>query len=129
MKTVIAGIAGGTVVAIAIFSVFILMPQEIEFAQEFVTESSEHPCQKLAIDNFELYKKNANLIQNPSITKEQLMQWAEEFEKKEQQLKADVIVHDCMDAKAAASGVFVPKGDWYTFEFEKELQQMLDGGF
>ncbi len=129
MKTVIAGIAGGTVVAIAIFIVFILMPQEIEYVQEFVTDTSEHPCQKLALEYVGLFQKNAAMLSDPSVTREQLMQWGEEFEKKEPQIKLDVVKNDCMDVRAAESGVFVPKGDWYTTEFERELQQMLEEGF
>ena len=78
-----------------------------------------YPCQKAIIDIFELYKKNANLLKNPSTTKEDLKRWGEEFLIKQEQIKQIAIANTCNDMNP----------QWFTSEFQKEAQAMIDAGF
>jgi len=84
-----------------------------------VEKQSMHPCQKAVIDSFELHKKHANLLENPSTTKEDLKRWGEEFLIKQEQIKQIAIANTCQDMNP----------EWLTPEFQKEAQAMIDAGF
>ncbi len=53
MKTIVAGVIGGVLVAVLVLSVIIGMPTQIESAQDYVKKSSPtyiHPCQQVMLD-------------------------------------------------------------------------------
>jgi len=78
-----------------------------------------HPCQKATIDNFELYKDNANLSITPNLSKEDKINWEKEFYQRDQQIKHSVIDNNCKDTMH----------EWVTEEFKESVKILLEKGF
>jgi len=77
------------------------------------------PCQTAAIDNFNLYKENSQILANPDTTAEEYEKFEKEFLKRDQASKDLFKVNNCESTQL----------QWYTPEFQKEMQALLDEGF
>ena len=120
MKSVIGGIIGGSITAIIVISFILLVPtDQIVTIQEVIKKETMHPCKKAMIDDFQLYKKNAQFLSSP-YTAEDFEEWKNEFAIKERNINQLVLDNDCGK---------IPNPDWLDDEFKKEYQAMVDAGF
>jgi len=119
VKTLGIGIAGGIIGVVVVLIAVIVFPTQINEAQEIIEKQSMHPCQKVLIDDFELLKKNARLASSPNTSQEDSDKWGEEFLEKIQQFQQIAIENNCQDMDP----------EWYTEEFKKKFQLLLDEGF
>jgi len=119
VKTLGIGIAGGIIGVIVILITVIVFPTQIDEAQEIIEKQSMHPCQKVLIDDFELLKENARLLSSPNTSQEDSDKWGEEFSEKMEQHRQIVIENNCQDGDP----------EWFTEEFKKKFQLLLDEGF
>ena len=100
-------------------SILFLFSPQIEAIEETLEKQRMHPCQKAVIDKFELYKWNANLIITSDSSKEDIIKWGEEYNKRKHQIKQSAIDNNCeytMD-------------EWITEEFKTSTRILLDKGF
>jgi len=103
---------------ILVLSILFLFSSQIEAIEETLEKQLIHPCQKAATDDFELYKENANLLISSDLSKESLINWQEEFHKKDQQIKQSLVDNNCENTMH----------EWATEEFEASYRMLLGKG-
>jgi len=113
MKLVIGGILGG----LAVIAVLFLLPEPIEESIEIIERQLMHPCQKLSLDNHELYSEFYELldIQRSALkNNEYYEKKGEEFDKREEQILQLYKDYDCDNIKE----------EWQTPEFIKKITEI-----
>jgi len=101
------------------FGSILFLPDQVQAVQDIVRHESLHPCQKAAIDHFNVYKKNAQLLNDPNVTMEEYEEFAEEWEKIDEENKRTATTYRC--------DIIDP--EWWTPEFQDRLQKMFDEGY
>jgi len=119
LKSIIGGILGGSLVAIIVIGLIILMPTQIEAIQEITIKESRHPCQQAVIDDFQLAKKNAIFASSP-YSGDDLEKWKIEYAATERNIKQLVLDNKCGENL---------NPDWFDDKFKQEYQAMIDAGF
>jgi len=104
---------------ILVLSILVLFSSQTEAVEETLEKQLMHPCQKAAIDDFELYKENANLLMSFNLSKEGLINWQEELHKRDQQIKHSLVDNNCENTMH----------EWATEEFEASYRILLERGF
>lgn len=100
-------------------SILFLFSSQIEAIEETLEKQLLHPCQKTAIDYFEMYKENANLLMSSGLSKEDRINWGEEFNKRDQMIKQSLIDNNCENTMH----------EWATEEFKASYRMLLEKGF
>ena len=88
--------------------VIILMPSD-----------ERHPCQKAALDHFNMYKEGANILGTYGVQSEEYEKYWKEFQSLDKSNKNLFEVNNCESTYS----------QWVTPEFKKEMQSLLDEGF
>ena len=78
-----------------------------------------HPCQKAALDHFNMYKEGANIIEFYGFESDEYRKYWKEFQSRDKSAKNLFEVNNCNSIQT----------QWNTPEFQKEMQDLLDEGF
>lgn len=86
---------------------------------DLTKDDLRHPCQKAALDHFNMYKDGANIIEFYGFESEEYKKYWKEFQSRDKSTKNLFEANNCESTYS----------QWVTPEFQKEMQALLDEGF
>jgi len=97
----------------------ILIPSDITELKETAKNETLHPCQIAALEEFNMYKDNAQYRSDPNSTAEDFEEYSKELLMRSESNKKLFEENNCTTIQP----------EWYTPEFKNEMQALLDEGF